>query len=161
MLGTDSTGTGLQNAYQLPNRWRLAKVDHGFSLLAPTTDDRYEPCGLLRHHIGSFVAAFKAVPADEVEIKYRLDRCVVDTEEARRHLPICYVLPSGWKLVKNETCFTLAPSNRIFSLAAGVLTDFVAQFALDMGGRVIVSGQPKTEPYVRRSFAATCQPPLA
>jgi hypothetical protein len=155
------TGTELHNAYHLPNHWPLAKVDNGFSLLAPTKDDHYEPCGLLRHHIKSFVAAFNAVPADDVETKYRLDRCVVDTEEVQRHLPICFELPNGWKLVKNEKFFTLAPSNRIFSLAAGVLTDFVAQFARDMGGRAIVSDELEIEPYVRRSFAVPCRLPLA
>ena len=157
----ESTATELHDAYDLPNHWRLAKVDDGFCLLAPTTGDRYEPCGLLRHHITSFVAAFNAVPADDVETKYRLDKCVVDTEEAQRHLPICYELPSGWKLVKNESFFTLAPSNRIFSLAAGVLTDFVAQFARDMGGRAIVSDEPEIQPYVRRSLETTCRLPLA
>jgi hypothetical protein len=159
MFGKECTGTELHDAYDLPNHWRLARVDHGFSLLAPTTDDRYEPCGLLRHHIKSFVVAFSAVPAHDVETKYRLDRCVVDTEEAQRHLPIFYELPSGWKLLKNEAFFTLAPSNRIFSLAAGVLTDFVVQFARDMGGRAVLSVEREAEPNVRRSFAVPSRLP--
>jgi hypothetical protein len=149
MTATDITGTGLHHAYRLPNDWRLVKVNHGFRLLAPTMDNRYEPCGLLRHHIKSFVAAFNAVPVDHAETRYRLDKRVVDAEEAHRHLPACYHLPSGWRLVKTQTFFTLAPSNRIFSLSAGMLTDFVAQFAREMGGRAMVSDEPETEPCVR------------
>jgi hypothetical protein len=144
MLGTDNTDVGLHDAYRLPNHWLLVKVDHGFRLLAPAKDDRYEPCGHLRHHIKSFVAAFNAVPIDHVETKYKLDKCLVDAEEAHRNLPARYELPSGWKLVKSQTFFTLAPSNRIFRLSAGVLTDFVAQFAREMGGTAIVSDEPET-----------------
>jgi hypothetical protein len=149
MLGTDNTDIGLHDAYRLPNDWRLVKVDHGFRLLAPTTGDGYEPCGLLRHHIKSFVAAFNAVPVDHAEIRYRFDKCVVDTEETHRQLPTCYDLPSGWKLVKSQTFFTLTPSNRIFNLPAGMLSDYVAQFVRDLGGRAIVPDEPDTEPYVR------------
>lgn len=143
---------GLRNSYILPNQWRLMRVEDGFALLAPTTDNRYEPCGMFRHHISLFVSAFDALPDEDEdqEFDYGFDPCVIDTRAAFRNLPRCYELPRGWKLTKGERHFTLAPSNRLFALPSGIVTDCVAQFARDMGGRALVE-EPRTKIYISDS----------
>src|SRR5262245_31470726 len=116
------------NAYALPNRWRLMRVDGGFAIFAPTSNNRFEPCGLLRHHIGAFLSVFKARPIEECElpVNYNAGYSAIDLDAAFQSLPGCYEFSLGWKLLKAEQNFKLAPPKCLFSLPAGIISHCIA-----------------------------------
>jgi len=142
------------DAYTLPNHWRLTRVENGFALFAPTADNRFEPGGLLRHHIGSFLSAFAARPTEEHEfsVDYNASYSALDLDAAFKNLPVCYGFCLGWKLLKAEQHFKLAPPNCLFSLPAAIISHCVPQFARDLGGQPLLQQEAVVNAGIPRSM---------
>ena len=146
-------------AYVLAGGWHLRRGSEGFVLLAPITNGRLESCGLLRHHLDSFVQTFDAEPAEEMNLSIGSDvddGAVPDPDFGE--LPICYGFARGWKLLKAEQHFKLAPPHNLFALPAGIITHCIAQFAGAMGGEPLVHEDASATRNQRASAGAAVNP---
>src|SRR5689334_6000906 len=94
-------------AYALSNGWRLSQTCGGYALLAPDSTGSVRLCGVIRHHIKSFVEAFEGEPLEKLEfaIDCTFDEQTAELDEAFRQLPLCYGFSRGWKLLKAERHF--------------------------------------------------------